>query len=144
MSWLGQIRPHRRDESWSVGLWQAFFASCVGATVPALAELPLSACGCKKKIAVDALGDHVATCTTHSGSRKTHDWEVQQLADLFRTTHRVKTERVVRSRGQRCGDIEIASYLANESVPVPLVLDLRIAHDRWGSSSDPSINGHLH
>ena len=24
------------------------------------------------------------------------------------------------------------------------MLDLRIAHDRWGSSSDPSINGHLH
>jgi hypothetical protein len=28
--------------------------------------------------------------------------------------------------------------------PVPLVLDLRIAHDRFGSSSDPSLNGHLH
>jgi hypothetical protein len=28
--------------------------------------------------------------------------------------------------------------------PVPLVLDLRIAHERFGSSSDPSINGHLH
>ena len=27
---------------------------------------------------------------------------------------------------------------------MPLVLDLRIAHERWGSSSDPSINGHLH
>ncbi len=27
---------------------------------------------------------------------------------------------------------------------MPLVLDLCIAHDRWGSSSDPSINGHLH
>jgi hypothetical protein len=27
---------------------------------------------------------------------------------------------------------------------VPLVLDLRIAHDRFGSSSDLSINGHLH
>ncbi len=25
-----------------------------------------------------------------------------------------------------------------------LVLDLRIAHDRFGSRSDPSINGHLH
>ena len=24
------------------------------------------------------------------------------------------------------------------------MLDLRIAHDRWGSGSDPSINGHLH
>ena len=27
--------------------------------------------------------------------------------------------------------------------PVPLVLDLRIVHDRSGSSSDHSINGHL-
>ncbi len=25
-----------------------------------------------------------------------------------------------------------------------LVLDLRIDHERFGSSSDPSINGHLH
>ncbi len=25
-----------------------------------------------------------------------------------------------------------------------LVLDLHIVHDRFGSSSDPSINGHLH
>jgi hypothetical protein len=28
--------------------------------------------------------------------------------------------------------------------PVPLVLDLHIVHERWGRSSDPSINGHLH
>jgi hypothetical protein len=27
---------------------------------------------------------------------------------------------------------------------VPLVLDLRIAHDRFGSSIDPNLNGHLH
>jgi len=27
---------------------------------------------------------------------------------------------------------------------VPLVLDLRIDHERFGSSSDPSINGRLH
>ncbi len=27
--------------------------------------------------------------------------------------------------------------------PVALVMDLRIAHERWGSSSDPSINRHL-
>ena len=24
MSWLGQIRPHRRDETWSGSLWQTF------------------------------------------------------------------------------------------------------------------------
>ena len=27
---------------------------------------------------------------------------------------------------------------------VPLVMDLRIVHERWGSSSNPSLNGHLH
>ncbi len=50
---------------------------------------------------------------------------------------------MVKSRGQHCGDIELAGYLANEAGPVPLVLDLRIAHDRVGSSADPSLNGHL-
>ena len=33
-------------------------------------------------------------------------------------------------------------YLANAAGPVPLVLDLRI--DRFGSSSDPTLNGTLH
>jgi hypothetical protein len=41
-------------------------------------------------------------------------------------------------------DIKLTSYLANAAGPVPLVLDLRIAHNRWGNSSDPSINRHLH
>ena len=31
-----------------------------------------------------------------------------------------------------------------EILPVPLVLDLRIAHDRFGSNSDPNLNGKLH
>jgi hypothetical protein len=69
---------------------------------------------------------------------------VDQITDLFRTTHRVKTQQVIKSRGHHCGDIELAGYLANEEDPVPLVLDLRIAHDRFGSSSDPSLNGNLH
>ncbi len=41
-------------------------------------------------------------------------------------------------------DIELAGYLGNAAGLVPSVMDLRIAHDRFGSSSDPSINGHLH
>ncbi len=35
-------------------------------------------------------------------------------------------------------------YLTNETVPVSLVLDLHITHDRFGRSSDPNLNGHLH
>jgi hypothetical protein len=106
---------------------KTFFATFVGA--PALAELSLPACGCKKS-AIDALGDHVSTCTAHSGAKKAQDWAADQIADLFRTTHKVKTQQVARSQGQRCGDIELAAYLANEGGSVPLVLDLRIAHPR--------------
>jgi hypothetical protein len=51
---------------------------------------------------------------------------------------------VVKSRGQHCGDIELAGYLANAAGPVPLVLDLRLAHDRFDSTSDPTLNGRLH
>ena len=40
--------------------------------------------------------------------------------------------------------MELAGYLANAAGPVPLVLDLGIAHERFGSSSDPNLNGHLH
>ena len=100
-------------------------------------------CGCRK-FGIDALGDHLCTCTAHSGAKKAHDWAVDQFADLFRTTHKVKTQQVVKSRGQHCGDIELAGYLANAAGPVPLVLDLRIAHDRFGSSSNPDLNGKLH
>ncbi len=68
MSCLRQIRPHHRDESWSC-----------------------------KKFVIDALVDHVTTCTTHSGAKKSHDWVVDQIGDLFRTTHKVKIQQVVRS-----------------------------------------------
>jgi hypothetical protein len=47
---------------------------------------------------------------------------VDQITDLFRTTHKVKTQQVIKSRGQHCGDIEIAGYLTNEVVPVSLVI----------------------
>jgi len=56
----------------------------------------------------------------------------------------VKTQQVVRNRGQLWGDIELVGYLANAVDPVPLVVHLRITHDRFGSSSDPNLNGHLH
>jgi hypothetical protein len=68
---------------------------------------------------------------------------VDQLADFFRTTTKVKTQQVVKSRGQHSGDIEVAGYLANVAGRVPLVMHLHIAHDRVGSSTDPTLNGHL-
>ena len=68
---------------------------------------------------------------------------VDQLPDLFLTTTKVKTQQVVKSRGHHCGDIDLSGYLDNTVGPVSLVLDLRITHDRVGSSVDPNLNGHL-
>jgi hypothetical protein len=114
----------------------------MGDQIPVIAEKPLVVCGCRK-FQVDALRDHLCTCTTHSGVKKAHDWVVDQLADLFRTMHKVKTQQVVKNRGEYCDDIELTGYLTNVTNPVPLVLDLRVAHDRVDSSDDPALNGHL-
>ncbi len=73
----------------------------MGAQIPVIAEKPLATCGCRK-FQLDPLGDHLNTCTAHLGAEKAHDWMVDQIADLFRTTHKVKTQQVVKSRGQHC------------------------------------------
>jgi hypothetical protein len=54
------------------------------------------------------MDDHPYTSTAHSGVKKAHDWVVDPFADLFRTTHKVKTQQVARTR---CGDIGLAGYL---------------------------------
>jgi hypothetical protein len=87
----------------------------MGAQIPVISEKPLAACGCRK-FQLDAMG----------------------------TTHHTKMQHVTKNRGRHCGDIQLEAYLANAAGPVPLVLDLRIDHDRFGSSFDPSLNGHLH
>jgi hypothetical protein len=73
------------------------------------------------------VGDHVCTC--HCGAKKEHDSAVNQIADLLRTTTKVTTNKVARSRGQRCRDIELAAFLADAAGPINLVMDLRIAHE---------------
>ena len=45
MSWEGQIRAHRRDETWSASLGQTFFSTSMGAQIPVIVEKPLTTCG---------------------------------------------------------------------------------------------------
>jgi hypothetical protein len=72
----------------------------MGAQIPVIDEKPLVVCGWRK-FQLDEMGDHLCTCTAHSGAKKAHDWAVEQLADLFRTTHTVKTQQhVIKSRGR--------------------------------------------
>jgi hypothetical protein len=68
------------------------------------------------------------------------------MTHLFRTTTKIKTTNLAHSRGQRCGDIDLAAYLQDAAGPVSLVMDLRLTHarSRVGSSSNPSLNAGLH
>jgi hypothetical protein len=98
----------------------------MGIQIPVIPEKLFTTCG-YRKFQLDPLGDHLYTCTTHSGAKKTHDWMVDQIVDLFRTTHRVKTQQVIKSRGHHRRDIELEGYLPNETGPVPLVVPKEIS-----------------
>jgi hypothetical protein len=102
----------------------------MGAQIPVITEKSLTVCGCTK-FQIDVLGDHLCTCTAHSGAKKAHDWMVDQLADLFRTTHKMKTVQVSKIRGRHCGDIELTVYLRNATDPVSLVISCE--HDGPGA-----------
>jgi hypothetical protein len=64
----------------------------MGAQIPAIVETPLVTCGCRK-FQLDPLGDHLNTCTAHSGAKKAHDWMVDQVADFFARHIRLKHSR---------------------------------------------------
>jgi hypothetical protein len=54
---------------------------------------------------------------------------VDQLADLFRTTHKVKTQQVVKSRGHQCGDIE--KTLFHLGFPIHVKLGVNVYSPLW-------------
>jgi hypothetical protein len=83
-------------------------------------QLPLSACGCKK-FDIDSLGDHVSTCTTHSGVKKAHDWSVDQLANLFHTTHEAKTQQVSSSH-MNVGEVALTLVLMDTYITLMILI----------------------
>ena len=74
-----------------------------------------------------------------------HDWMITELGPLFRTTgHKVKTQGITPSSGLKRGDLEFVGYLTDAAGLHNFVIDLRIAHDRIGSSTaNPHPNGTL-
>ena len=61
----------------------------MGAHIPAIAEKPLATCGWRK-FQLDPLGDHLNTCTAHSGAKKAHDWRLIKLLTFFAQRIRLK------------------------------------------------------
>jgi hypothetical protein len=102
----------------------------MGSQIPVIAEKPLVSCGFRK-FQIDAMGDHLCTCTDYSGAKKDHNWEVDQLTDLFAlflTTHKVKTQHVTKNRGRHCGDIDLTVYLGPHNVTSPMTTPVRLMY----------------
>jgi hypothetical protein len=92
----------------------------MGAQIPVIAEKPTAVCGCRK-FQIDHVGDHLNTCTTHSGAKKAHDWAVDQLADLSR----VLDLRIAQKYGssERYGSSSGPSLSLNGNLHYPNDLD---------------------
>ncbi len=93
MSWLGQIRSHRRDESWSSSLWQTFFSTSMGSQIPAITEKPFTTWDCRKfqlDPQATPLGDHLNTCTAHSGDKEHTTGWLTKLLNFFVQRSRLK------------------------------------------------------
>ncbi len=63
-----------------------------------------------------------------------HNKQTRDLLTFSTQRQRLKREQVVKNRGQYSGDVGISGYLDNTTGPVSVVMDLRIVHDRVGSS----------
>jgi hypothetical protein len=114
MSWLGVIRL--------TSLWQTLFALAVGAQIPVIGSLPSSTCGFK------TIKPSVTMFPRVMDNREQESTRLGRWATggpLLATT-KVKTQQVVSSRGQRCGDIELSAFLADAAGPVNLVKDMLI------------------
>jgi hypothetical protein len=102
-------RPVLISEMWSdhPQSWvsQSLFAMSVGVRTDT-SDYGASTLGLwLQEVCLNVLDDHVNTCTAHSGAKKTHDWAIEQLVDLFHTTHRVKTQQVARPLGSGVSDV---------------------------------------
>ncbi len=122
-SFIRHIQPRSHDDRFPLPLWETWFCQSLGVPIPDWVLLLLNRYlvgpitkwtvpYCKIWYAI-----FLSTCLCCG------DDIHYQFADLFRTTHKVKTQQVVKNRGQYCGDIELAGYLANAAGPVPLVLE---------------------
>ncbi len=69
----------------------------MGSQLPVIAEKPFATCGCRK-FQLDPLGDHLNTCTAHSGAKKAHDWMVDQHERELENDKRHKQHQVHRER----------------------------------------------
>ncbi len=81
LSFLSHIKCRTNDDRFPLSLWEVWFCSSLGVTIPALIGPPQQ-CGCND-FHHDSYGDHLQTCQTKLEDSQVHDWVVYKLGVLL-------------------------------------------------------------
>ena len=115
LTFLSHVGSHSIE--WPLDVWQTFFSSSLGVSVPILVNHPRTLCACKKHL-LGHLPDHVHCCQSVAASTQAHDWAVTQLKPLFGSLgHEVRVQTAVTaSMGKQRGDVQIREFLHNSQI----------------------------
>ena len=75
LTFLSHVGSHSIE--WPLDVWQTFFSSSLGVSVPILVNHPRTLCACKKHL-LGHLPDHVHCCQSVAASTQAHDCACQR------------------------------------------------------------------
>jgi hypothetical protein len=113
----------------SATFWQTVFTVTVGVQIPVITTMPSCRCSHHDSRPADARSSPLTPPVTMSPlpgiTRESRRLTIglssnSRISSARTTTKEVKTQQVVRSRGQRCGDMELVACLADSTGPVNL------------------------
>jgi hypothetical protein len=140
LGFLSHIKRRTNDDRFPLSLWEVWFCSTLGVSIPALIG-PSQWCVCND-FHYD-FEDHLQTCRVKSAASQAHDWVVYRLGGILGSVgHRVKIHKITPVTGKERGDLEIKDYVVLQKpqeqadrLPPPrtLILDFTLTHTRYDS-----------
>ena len=120
--------------------WTSYNCQYMGVPIPHLVELSHHECPCKR-FAIDALGDHLHTCTQHAGATSgAHEHILTALQRLFtKAGYRTDRKHVPHSRGLKKADLLIKEFQLQGVRDV--IIDVTCRHEFHGSCANLERNG---
>ena len=141
LGFLSHVKRRTNDDRFPLALWEVWFCSQVGVTIPDLIG-PLRQCPCNS-FQIDYFGDHLQTSQYKSAATQVHDWVVYRFSRILGSVgHRVKIHKITPATVKKRGDIEIKDVVLqkprdlSDCFPPPrtLIMDFTLTHTRFGRS----------
>ena len=104
LGFLSHIKRRTIGDRFPLSLWEVWFCSTLGVTIPALIG-PSHRWSCNV-FHYDSFGDHFQTCQVKSAASQVHAWVVYRLGDILGSVgHKVKIHKITPATGKERGDL---------------------------------------